>query len=267
MFAQPRLIAVFGVGKDEFISKLVGRNVNLRRGPRYGKSSGRHRIPCPTDDRFLPIETNSVIHADFSFEGQETILVGMPERNYVYTEPSDTNMLKVIAGFLKESYEHNVLLSGIIYLHLITFIPEDPFLRSFTMFPGLCGENAFKNIILATSQWEWNCVEEKCGINRVELEQELSSNLWSKMIAGGSRVRQNWGDHNTAEQMIRELVQHTPVALDIQHELVDENKRLVDTAAGSYVHEGLKQLHQRYQKELNECYEILQTSKTITRSL
>jgi hypothetical protein len=87
------------------------------------------------------------------------------------------------------------------------------------------------------------------------------------MIIGGSRVRRYWGDRNTAEQMIRELVQHTPVALDIQHELVGEHKRLVDTAAGSYVDEGLKQLHQRYQRELNECYETTQTSKTIKRSL
>jgi hypothetical protein len=57
------------------------------------------------------------------------------------------------------------------------------------------------------------------------------------------------------------------VALDIQPELVDEHKNLTDTAAGYYIDEGLEQLHQKYQEELNEYYEFMQTSKLTTKSL
>jgi hypothetical protein len=191
----------------------------------------------------------------------------MPERDFGYPDPSDTNFLRLIVGFLREIYEHGVLLSGIIYFHSMNDRRlEGVSLRSFKIFQRLCGDIALKNIVLTTSEWNWIIREEE-DVDFAEQEQELISNVWSRMITGGSRVRRYWCDRNTAEQILREVVQHTPVALGIQHELVDEHKRLVDTVAGSYVHENLKQLQQGYQEALNECFEKSQTSKTTTRSL
>ncbi|KAI4852928.1 hypothetical protein E4T44_01167 [Aureobasidium sp. EXF-8845] len=244
VFAQPKFIALFGMegsGMCVFISKLGGRKIS--------------------NGRALVLEEKTVDLYNVSFEGQEIILVGMPERYFGYPDLGDTNLLRLIVGFLKEIYEHDILLSGIIYFHQMNHrCLKGTSLRTFNIFQRLCGDNALKNIVLATSLWDWIFMEEECNVNFVEQEQELISNLWSRMITGGSRVRRYWCDRNTAEQILREVVQHTPVALGIQHELVDEHKRLVDTVAGSYVHEGLKQLHQGYQEELNQCFETLQTS-------
>jgi hypothetical protein len=165
MFAQPKLIALFGMmGSDKswFISKLVGRSVNSWNST----SSGGHRIPCPTDDRFLPTGTETVNHYNFSFEGQEIILIDI--------EMSDSNNLKPIAGLLKESYEHDVLLSGVIYFHPIIRPQLDgPAERCFNMFQELCGDNAFKNVVLAISLWEWWTVAEEMEWDYVEHEQEF----------------------------------------------------------------------------------------------
>jgi hypothetical protein len=196
------------------------------------------------------------------FEGRQITFVDTP--GFADTNITDTDVLKMIAGFLEETYEHGALLSGIIYLHQITHNRvEGPSLRNINMFQKLCGENGLKNVVLATTMWDTASTQqeiEKFG----EREQELKGDFWKRMISGGSQVRRYWNDRDTGEQLIRELVRNTPVALDIQSELVDEHKNLADTAAGSYIDEGLEQLHQLYQEELNEYYEMMQTSKYTT---
>jgi nucleoside phosphorylase len=261
---QPRLIAVFGQNTCDFISDFIGGNVDLRHSLKPRKSSGKHCIPCPADDRFLPIETDTVNQSKIPFDGQQIILVGMP--GFIYTDPSGTVALMLIAEFMKETYEHNALLSGIIWLQPINNIRVDgPDLRNFNMFRKLCGDDGFKNVILATTNWDAAQTQLQTQ-EFLAREKELSSNLWSNMIEKGSQLRSYKRNNGIAEQMIRELVQHTPIALDIQHELVDEHKQLVDTAAGSYMVEGLKQSHQRYEEELNIFFERMQTSKTVTHS-
>jgi hypothetical protein len=48
------------------------------------------------------------------------------------------------------------------------------------------------------------------------------------------------------------LVDKEPVVLQIQHELVDEDKHLIDTAAGATVNEEIKKLEEKYKKQLAE---------------
>jgi len=200
-----------------------------------------------------------------TLEGQEITLVDTP--GFADTSISDTDVLKMIAGFMETSYQDGILLSGIIYLHQITHNRvEGPSLRNIDMFQRLCGDSGLKNVILATTMWDTASTQQE--INKfVEREQELKSDFWNRMIERGSQVRRYYNDRETGEQLIRELVRHEPVPLDIQYELVVEHKNLVDTAAGSYIDEGLEQLHQKYQKDLDEYFRMMETSKSITRPL
>ena len=200
-----------------------------------------------------------------TLEGQEITLVDTP--GFADTSISDTDVLKMIAGFMETSYARGILLSGIIYLHQITHNRvEGPSLRNIDMFQRLCGDSGLKNVILATTMWDTASTQQE--INKfVEREQELKSDFWNRMIERGSQVRRYYNDRETGEQLIRELVRHEPVPLDIQYELVVEHKNLVDTAAGSYIDEGLEQLHQKYQKDLDEYFRMMETSKSITRPL
>jgi hypothetical protein len=218
-----------------------------------------------TDGRSIPKETHTVNQFRISFEGRQITLVDTP--SFADTTISDTDVLKMIAKFMEESYEQDALLSGIIYLHQITHNRvEGPSLRNINIFQKLCGDNGLKNVVLATTMWDTASTNKEIE-KFVEREQELSRDSWNIMIKRGSQVRRYWNDRDTAEILIRELVQHTPVALDIQFELVDEHKNLADTVAGSYIDQGLEQLHQRYQMELDEYYEMMQTSKLSTGSL
>ncbi|CAD0097586.1 unnamed protein product [Aureobasidium mustum] len=103
----------------------------------------------------------------------------------------------------------------------------------------------------------------------IKREKELAENFLARMIERGSQVRRYWNDRGTAGDLIRELVRHKPVALDIQSELVDEHKDLVDTAAGSFIDEGLEKLHKKREakKEYEEILEKMRINEEETRLL
>lgn len=55
---------------------------------------------------------------------------------------------------------------------------------------------------------------------------------------------------DSALEIIMSLVNKQPTVLQIQHELVDENKNLIDTAAGATVSEEIKRLEEEYSQKL-----------------
>lgn len=107
------------------------------------------------------------------------------------THRSDDEVLREIATWLTDSYTADVRLSGIIYLHRISDAKmQGSALKNLFMFKKLCGPNALKSVILATTMWDM--VTETIGQAR---EEELASNqdYWGGMIKHGSRVRRHAG--------------------------------------------------------------------------
>ncbi|KAL2833776.1 hypothetical protein BDW59DRAFT_156578 [Aspergillus cavernicola] len=96
----------------------------------------------------------------------------------------DTKVLREIAGWLGASYQSKILLHGIIYLHWITDIRMQVSARkNLILFRQLCGQEALKNIILATTMWDKVAAEE--GARR---EKELidTPEFWGWMLGKGS---------------------------------------------------------------------------------
>ena len=59
--------------------------------------------------------------------------------------------------------------------------------------------------------------------------------------------------HNTLESahsILRKIAKSDPIVLQIQRELVDEHKAIIDTAAGDSINKGLKEQIKRHQAEL-----------------
>ncbi|CAD0097587.1 unnamed protein product [Aureobasidium mustum] len=110
------VIAVCGMtgsGKSNFISKLAGKDIGIGHG--------------------LESKTDQVYQFDIPFEGRHVTLVDTP--GFADTSISDTDVLKMIAGFMASSYQLGILLSGIIYLHAITHTRvKGPSLRNIHMF-------------------------------------------------------------------------------------------------------------------------------------
>lgn len=129
-------------------------------------------------------------------------------------------------------------------------------LRNLSMFKKLCGEDAYKHIVLATSMWG---KEEQETALRRERELVDRDGFWNTMHQRGSAVRRWHGDSNTAHDIVEHLLlarsKHGVVVLKIQRELVDEGKTLVKTSAGQEVNRELSELREKMERELRRLEE------------
>lgn len=173
------------------------------------------------------------------------ILVRRPGFNDTFR--SETEVLQDISSWLREQYESDTKLAGILYLHGINHSRvEGSALRNLKMFRELCGPEALKNIVLATTFWD--TVDPRTG-NAREAELADKEPFWGEMLARGSRMAR-FTDRESGLDILSNLISLSPTPLKIQRELVEEDIALVDTGAGRMVNEELARLEKKHQQEL-----------------
>jgi len=93
------------------------------------------------------------------------------------------------------------------------------------MFRELCGEDALKNVIIATTMWGKVSKEE--GENR---ERDLRDRFFKDALEKGTKmVRHTHPTHfNSTDDILRLIIANHPVPLLIQQELVDQKKQLAE---------------------------------------
>ncbi|WYZ36266.1 hypothetical protein EsH8_XII_000016 [Colletotrichum jinshuiense] len=228
------IIAVMGVtgaGKSTFISELVN-NKNVIIG---------HTLKSET-------KLTASYCLDHEIHGRIELL---DTPGFDDTFFADTEVLREIAARMSKMYEDGKKLAGIIYLHRISDNRmTGSALRNLRMFKELCGENAYRHVVLATSMWS----KEDFGVaKRREHELIGDGGFWAEMATRGSPVRR-WNSRNSALEIIDLLMsekrEHGPATLQIQRELVDEQKHLERTAAGQEVDRELNKLRDRFEKKL-----------------
>ena len=143
-------------------------------------------------------------------------------------------------------YEFGSKLSGVIYIHRIS---DKRFTgiagRNFKMFRELCGESAFKNVVLASNMW--GDVSQEDGEER---EEELATNFFKPVLDKGAQLSRHHNTVQSAHDIIRQVMRNQPTALQIQRELVDEGKDIVGTAAGEAINKELNEQIRRHKAEL-----------------
>ena len=118
------------------------------------------------------------------------------------------------------------------------------------MFRELCGDTTLQNVVLVTNMWSE--VTPEVGESR---ENELSGRFFKPVIDQGARMVRHHNTGQSAHDIIRLIMRNRPVALQIQRELVDEHKDIVDTAAGEAVNKELNEQIRRHQVELKAVQE------------
>jgi hypothetical protein len=186
------------------------------------------------------------------------------------TTRSDDEVLREIATWLTDSYTAKVRLSGIIYLHRISDIRmQGSALKNLFMFKQLCGPDALKSVVLATTMWDR--VSEVEGKAR-ETELVSTKGIWGGMVERGSRVYRHTGmypyfatldqqvlsvscigDRKSAFELIQLLVQdNAQVTLALQQQMANENMSLEETDAGKGLHAELIKERKKFEKSLAE---------------
>ena len=121
------------------------------------------------------------------------------------------------------------------------------------MFRGLCGDTTLKNVVLVTNMWGEVSSEE--GQDR---ENQLSTNFFKPVLDLGAQMARHDRTVKSAHDIIRGIMKNHPEALQIQRELVDEQKGIVDTAAGEAVNQELNDEIKRCQDELKKAQEAME---------
>lgn len=191
--------------------------------------------------------TQKIAAFEFNINGHNIILVDTPGFNDTYR--SDTEVLLDLAKWLEVTYRQNAKLTGIIYLHRITDVRMDGSgMRNLKMFRKLCGDDPMKNVVIASTFW--GQIEDAKAVAH-EDELRAKPNFWGTMMEHGAQVRRFTGTQQSAIDILMSFANKATVTLDIQRELVDEEKPLGETAAGNAVNEELYRLETKYKQELD----------------
>ena len=143
-------------------------------------------------------------------------------------------------------YEHGSKLSGVIYIHRIS---DKRFTgisgRNFKMFRELCGESTLRNVTLVTNMW--GEVSQEDGEER---EEELITDFLKPALDKGAQIARHYNTVQSAHDIIRGIIRNQPAPLQIQREIVDEGKGILNTAAGEAINSELNAQIRRHQAEL-----------------
>ena len=153
----------------------------------------------------------------------------------------------MITDWTSETYREKRLLSGIIYLHPITHSRmEGSAIKNLRMFQGLCGEEALKNVFLTTTQWS------NVNLAEAELREDGLRNpgFWGRLIEKGATLQRFHGTRESGLKLIRELMSNVPKPLDIQDQIVEQNKTLLETDAGQYINEELIAQEKKHREDI-----------------
>ncbi|PFH47958.1 hypothetical protein AMATHDRAFT_6263 [Amanita thiersii Skay4041] len=115
------------------------------------------------------------------------------------------------------------------------------------MFRELCGESTLKNSILVTNMWSE--VSKEIGEAR---EAELTENgmFFKPALEKGARMMRHDNTQVSAFRILEALVGSTPIALQIQEEIVDKNMDVSQTAAGMEVDAELRKQAEQHRQEM-----------------
>lgn len=119
------------------------------------------------------------------------------------------------------------------------------------MFRKLCGRDNLSGVRLVTTMWDTVTLEK--GEAR---EKELCKpdGRWSSMIASGSTVRRHDGSLQSAQTLVREMLDNTAMIVKLQQEIAD-GKALIETDAGAFINEQISIIQKTYQEEIEALKE------------
>jgi hypothetical protein len=179
--------------------------------------------------------------------GTKVMLVDTP--GFDDPHKSDSQILKQISTVLAAQYKLGFNLKGVIYLYRISDIRHTGGAsNALSLFTRICGDQAFKNVVLTTTRWDQ--IPETTGTKR---EAELREGFWKHMLTLDASMARYKGNHASALVIVSKVLKlagKDAVVLKLQREMVEENKALKDTCAGSFVNDDLRAVRAKHEEEI-----------------
>ncbi|KAL4064015.1 hypothetical protein J3A83DRAFT_667588 [Scleroderma citrinum] len=232
---KEKVIAVMGstgVGKSSFIRNSIppGSRTEVKVG---------HSIQSETSE----IQSISWVTEN----GIRVKIVDTPGFDDSRPGMNDVQVLKMIATFLINEYK-GPRITGLIYVHRISDTRVGgSSQRNLRMFRKLCGDETMKNVVIVTTMWDRVTPEE--GEKR---EQELATNerVFKPLLDNGAIMMRHYSTPESAADVIHHLLKKNPTTTQIVCEIVEEEKVLEATAAGTELRSDIQALLQKNNEEM-----------------
>ncbi|KAH6980885.1 P-loop containing nucleoside triphosphate hydrolase protein [Ilyonectria sp. MPI-CAGE-AT-0026] len=232
------VLGVTGAGKSYFLNQLKSHSAT------EGHSLHSETLQCNAVQIFLDDE-----------EKRSITVVDTP--GFDDTTRPQGEVLAEIAEFLAAQHALGVPLRGVLYLHKIT---ENRMTGSsmtyLRLLESLVGGHALENVILVTTMW--NQLRDEDRGKALRREQELLDRYWAPMEEKGSYVAQFDGTSDSAYALVFQLAGKDSVVLDVQREIIDEDRTVLATSVGSDLLRRLQDDGEAYRLEAAELESRLQ---------
>jgi len=119
----------------------------------------------------------------------------------------------------------------------------------------LIGEKNLHCVVLGSTMW--GNVEKSVGVKR---EEELikTSQFWGEMVRRGSAVLRHTGSQSSALKIIDNIIKkRAKVVLDLQEQMVNQNRSVNETEAGKEVESALRKEREKFERRMKETEEEL----------
>jgi hypothetical protein len=187
-------------------------------------------------------------------DGQTIWLIDTP--GFDDTNISDADVLEDLAYWLSKSFQSGTLLSGMIYLHPISNNRmQGSAVKNLRIMKKLIGDKSLHCVVLGSTMWV--NVEKRMGVER---EEELikTSHFWGEMVRRGSAVLRHAGSQSSALAIIDHIVRkRTKVVLDLQEQIVNQHRSVIETEAGKEVESALRKEREKFGRRMKETEEEL----------
>jgi hypothetical protein len=127
--------------------------------------------------------------------------------------------------------------------------------RNFKMFRNLCGESTLKNVVIVTNMW--GGVEPEVGEAR-EAELMEEDIFFKPVLEKGAKMARHENTVPSAENIIHLVLNNHPLPLQIQRELFDEHKDILDTSAGEELNRELNGQIRKHQEDIRVLTEEME---------
>ncbi|KZP32034.1 hypothetical protein FIBSPDRAFT_1037149 [Athelia psychrophila] len=212
--SNDKIIAVMGppgAGKSTFVAKASGTD----------EEGVYHDLYNPSCDL-------RIVRAKSEIDGHPVVFVDAP--GFEDGVRPDLEILKLIADCLVKIYHQNIKIAGIVYVHPITKNRMDGTqINSLRIFKSICGDS-MTGVTIVSSMW--SDINDNIGTKR---EKELIDEYWREYLDHGCLTKRFHNTHNSAVEIINDMVHSPGITLGLQKEIVEEGKTLPETKAAQAI--------------------------------
>ena len=263
------VLGMTGAGKSTLVQRCTGEiDAQVGHGLQSCKPSSLPNlnllVNSSTDD-VACVGTGDLSVYSFFHDNHHVHMIDTP--GFDDTSRSDIDTLRTISNYLSVSFTNGVRIGGIIYLHRVSDnrLSGSSF-KNLRMFKKLSGASAWPHTIIGTTMWQSDQHEQ--GERR---EKELVDNedYFGEMLAQGTKVFRIAEHGSGAEEekesairivsyLVQRMSSSPEVELEIQRQLVLEDRTLDATSAGQEALGDLYGLQCQLARQLQDARQEMQ---------